>query len=325
MKLRSVAIISCFFLMPLAALAQEPVKTDTLIKKLDSLARKADSAGTQVINIKESAFNEITKLNARNYYVLLASDLKQEFTKPFHMTCRDWGKFGKFAVAATAMGFEDEAIQRKALALYNKSNSVRTIGKNITNFGGLYEAYTLAAFGAYGILFKNEKVKTTTLLATQAVFTGFVTEAIVKTITGRARPNSYPPIIEAEPKFLGPFGKTGKDVTGARSNSSFPSGHTTAVFAAATVFAVEYRNKPAIPIVAYTIASLVGLSRVSENKHWATDVFTGAALGYLTGRQVSLNFHRYAKIKNEAPKKNPITFNLQPNYGKLMPGLVWKF
>ena len=325
MHLKNIISFFCLLSLSLSVLAQQPVKVDTLIKKLDSLARKTDSAGKQINNINEGAYNDITKLNVRSYFILLGSDLKQEFTKPFHMTRRDWGKFAKFAVVAVAMGFADEPIQRNALNLRNRSNTVRSVGHQITSFGGLYEAYTLAAFGAYGVIFKNDKVKTTTLLATQAVITGFITEAVIKTIAGRTRPNYYDQFTEPEPKFLGPFGKTGKDVTGARSNSSFPSGHTTAAFAAATVFAVEYRNQPVIPIVAYTIASLVGISRVTENKHWATDVFTGAALGYLTGRQVSLNYHRYAKLKNAAAKKSSVTFNLQSHYGKMMPGLLWKF
>ena len=306
-----------------AAFAQEPVKADTLIKKLDSLAKKTDSAGHQVNNINASAYNEVTKLTPRSYFLLLGSSIKQTFTKPFHMRRRDWINFGTFAATDIALGFADEPIQKNALAWRNKNASVGKIGSKITNFGGAYEAAALGAFGLYGIIFKSEKMKTTTLLATQAVITAVLVEATVKTLTGRTRPNYYATGIEAEPKFLGPFSKTGKDAGGRKSNSSFPSGHTTSVFAAATVFAVEYRNKPIIPIIAYSAATLVGLSRITENKHWATDVFTGAALGYLTGREISFNYHRYAKIQNDAKRKK-VTFNLQYNYGRMMPGLVWK-
>ena len=87
---------------------------------------------------------------------------------------------------------------------------------------------------------------------------------------------------------------------------------------------MEYRNKPFIPIIAYSIATLVGVSRITENKHWATDVLAGAALGYLTGRQVSFNYHRFAKIKNDAARKKNITLNMQYHYGKLMPGIICK-
>lgn len=308
------------------ATAQVP-KADTLVKKLDSLARKTDSAGTQVNNINPAAYNDVTKLNGRTYFILLGSNIKQTFTKPFHMRKRDWKHLGIFAAAAVGLGFADEPIQRNVLSLRNKSSFVRMSGKYITNFGFLYEFYALGAFSAYGIIFKSEKVKNTSLLATQAVITGALAEATVKTLTGRTRPNYYGAAEEAEPRFLGPFGNLSKDAVGKRSNSSFPSGHTTAAFAAATVFAVEYKNKPVIPIVAYSIATLVGVSRITENKHWATDVFTGAALGYVIGKQVAFNYHRYAKIKNGEKKKNAVLFNLQydPYYGKLMPGLVWKF
>lgn len=324
MKLRFLITILGILLLNITAFAQQPIKVDTLIKKLDSLAKKNDRTGTQIINIDKDAYNEATKLTPRSYFILLGSNIKQEFTKPFRLQNRDFVKLGKFALVAGALAFADEPIQRNALDLRTRSSSVRNVGKYVTNFGGAYEAATLGAFGLYGIIVKSEKVKTTTLLATQAVVTGFITEAVIKTLTGRRRPNSYAANVEAEPKFTGPFGNTSKDATGKKSNSAFPSGHTTAAFAAATVFAVEYRNKPFIPIIAYSIASLVGVSRITENKHWATDVLGGAALGYLTGRQVSLNYHRFAKIKNAEGKKKSITMNMQYHFGKIMPGIVCK-
>jgi hypothetical protein len=95
-------------------------------------------------------------------------------------------------------------------------------------------------------------------------------------------------------------------------------------FAAATVFAMEYKNRPWIPVFAYSAASLIGISRITENRHWTTDVVVGAALGYLTGRQVVNNYHRYAELK--APKQQKsLSLNIQYNFGHIMPGLVYKF
>ncbi len=130
--------------------------------------------------------------------------------------------------------------------------------------------------------------------------------------------------VEAEPKFHGPL-SSGKDINGNRVNSSFPSGHTTVAFAAATVFAMEYRDRPLVPLISYSAATLIGLSRITENKHWITDVFAGAALGFFTGKLVVNNYHRYAKLKAPSQKKNSISFNLEYHYGRLMPGLVYKF
>lgn len=323
MPIKYILLLVLHFTFFQISYAQQPV--DTLIHKLDSLSKKSDSAGYQINNTKENAYNNVTKLSARDYFILLGSNIKQSFTKPFHMTRQDWKKFGIFSGIAIATGFADEPIQSGALKWRTKSNAVRNTGNYISRFGGVYEVYTLAGFEAYGLLFKNEKVKNTTLLATQAYVTGALVEAVLKTLSGRTRPDFYGQFADAEPTFIGPFGNTSKNASGQRSNSSFPSGHTTVAFAAATVFAKEYANKPLVPIIAYSAATLIGVSRITENKHWATDVLVGAALGYLTGRQVVNNYHRFAKIKTTAKKKGQLSFNLNYDFGKMMPAVTYKF
>ena len=61
---------------------------------------------------------------------------------------------------------------------------------------------------------------------------------------------------------------------------SFPSGHTTASFAVATVLAKRF---PAFGPLCFGIAAFVGLSRVIRGSHFPTDVFGGAVLGVLSG------------------------------------------
>lgn len=320
-KSLSLFLLACLFISS-TGVAQQP---DTLIKKLDSLSAKTDSAGGQINNINQKAYNEKTKITFPTYFILLGSDFKQQVTAPFHMTGRDWRKMGGFAVVTGALAFADKPIQRTALKWRNSSSTVRNISKQVTNFGGPYEVYTLVALGAYGYIFKHEKIRTTTLLATQSYITSGAISGIVKFLTGRERPYHIDPNAVATPTFHGPFYRAPKEPNGKRLNNSFPSGHTTAAFSAATVYALEYKDRPLIPIVAYSAASLIGLSRLVENKHWATDVLTGAALGYLTGRLVVNNYHRYAKIKAPRQKKNTVTFNLQYNDGIVMPGVVYTF
>ncbi len=315
-------LVLVLFFFPAAGFSQQ---TDTLINKLDSLSRKADSAGGQINNIAPRAYNEETKITFNSYFILLGSDLKQSFTKPFHMSKKDWGTLGKFTLATVALSFADEPIQEAALKLRNKNTGLNNVSKYITNFGGNYEGYTLAALGTYGFIFKNEKMKTSVLLATQAYITGAAVETVSKYISGRTRPSYYAIGTDPEPRLLGPFSKTAKTSSGKKLYSSFPSGHTTVAFAAATVFALEYKDKPIVPIIAYSAATMIGLSRITENKHWITDVFVGAALGYLSGKQVVNNYHRYSKLKAPGQKKNTISFNLNYSYGHLMPGMVYKF
>ena len=60
-------------------------------------------------------------------------------------------------------------------------------------------------------------------------------------------------------------------------NNSFPSGHTSAAFAGAGYVSHRYGPKWSLPM--YTLASLVGISRVWANRHYLDDVMAGASIG----------------------------------------------
>ena len=67
------------------------------------------------------------------------------------------------------------------------------------------------------------------------------------------------------------------------NNHSFPSGHTATAFMTATMLTKEYGHiSPWIGIGSYTIASGTGLMRMANNKHWLSDVLTGAGIGILS-------------------------------------------
>lgn len=57
---------------------------------------------------------------------------------------------------------------------------------------------------------------------------------------------------------------------------SFPSGHAAAAFVFATVFSHFY---PSMAELSYSVAVLIGLSRVMLGVHYPTDIVAGAALG----------------------------------------------
>lgn len=63
---------------------------------------------------------------------------------------------------------------------------------------------------------------------------------------------------------------------------SFPSGHASGTFAAATVVQRHFGLKGAIP--AYTAAVLITGARMQANSHYPTDLIMGAAVGILSGR-----------------------------------------
>lgn len=62
---------------------------------------------------------------------------------------------------------------------------------------------------------------------------------------------------------------------------SFPSGHTSSSFAAATAI---YAMNRKWGIAAYVFAALMGISRLYLGVHFPTDVLAGAAIGFLMAR-----------------------------------------
>ena len=73
---------------------------------------------------------------------------------------------------------------------------------------------------------------------------------------------------------------------------SLPSSHAARAFSLAAVFADHY-SQP-VPFIAYSTASLIGLSRIFLDEHFASDVLAGAALGFAIGKTLSWR-HRNRK------------------------------
>jgi membrane-associated phospholipid phosphatase len=118
---------------------------------------------------------------------------------------------------------------------------------------------------------------------TEAVLLGAGTAWMLKGLAGRARPFVTGDTTAHDFKFGGGF------TDGNRQ--SFPSGHTTAAFAAASAVVSEAeRGWPGhfwlVAPAMYGGAALVGVSRMYHDKHWASDVALGAAIGTFSGLKV---------------------------------------
>ena len=71
---------------------------------------------------------------------------------------------------------------------------------------------------------------------------------------------------------------------------SFPSGHASATFAAAMVLQQHYGWKIGLP--SFAAATYTAASRITVNKHWASDVAFGAVVGMVAGRAVTIDLRR---------------------------------
>lgn len=139
-------------------------------------------------------------------------------------------------------------------------------------------ATPFALYGA-GLLRKDSKMTSTALLAGEALADSEILTEVLKPAVSRLRPSSLAP----GGNFADTFAEGGNRFSSARN--SFPSGHTIAAFAVATVVSRRYGKQHRwIPIVAYGASAAIGLSRLTRSAHYPSDVFAGAFLGYSIGR-----------------------------------------
>ncbi len=116
----------------------------------------------------------------------------------------------------------------------------------------------------------------------EAVFLGEMVTVVLKGVLGRSRPNVSPD----DHYDFHPGSGFGHD-----DHGSLPSAHATAAFATAAVLSVEsarsWRHAGWVGPVAYAGAGTAGLARIYLNRHWLSDVLSGAGIGIASGLLVS--------------------------------------
>lgn len=142
---------------------------------------------------------------------------------------------------------------------------------------GLYTIPLMGVFYLEGLLVKNDRSKKTALLGIKTIVLTAAYSRIPKYVFQRHRPYQNNP---GQPySWEGPF-------HGITDFTSFPSGHAVSAFALAAVISSEYADHWAVPLVCYSLASAASLSRIYDNKHWASDVLVGAVFGYAMGKLI---------------------------------------
>lgn len=162
------------------------------------------------------------------------------------------------------------------------SEDVAQLGSALGSGG--YLAALMATLYVSGEIFDSRGLRKTALLGLEGWLTSGAIVLGMKAIAGRARPYT-----DKTPYSFRPF-------SFRSDHYSFPSGHASSAFAVAAVIA-DQSDSPAIDILAFSLSTLVTLSRIHERKHWASDVFIGAAIGYFIGKKIS-GLHKDKDQKN---------------------------
>ena len=201
------------------------------------------------------------------------SDTGKILVSPTNWDRYDWLKAGLVIGTATGIYYADSDIRNFSQRNQSSAgNNAATVGNALGN--PFYVLPPLGLFYLYGHTQDDPKARRTALLATESlVISGTFTYAI-KLAAQRPRP------------FTGESATTWDGPGGKNSDPSFPSIHTATAFSVASVLSEEYGHNPYVPPLAYGLATLTGLARINDNKHWASDVFIGGAIGYFVGKAV---------------------------------------
>jgi membrane-associated phospholipid phosphatase len=230
---------------------------------------------------------------------------------------------GAFIAGAAAMRPFDKQIANEIREPEAQLN--RTAGRAARTFNFLGSPGTLVAGAAlYGVgrIGHFDRVADLGLHSTEAIVLSAGVTYVIKGLAGRERPSHAGVNDPDDFAFGGGFTSGG--------SSSFPSGHATAAFAAATVVTLEtHRWSPKstwfVAPIMFGGASMVGVARLYSNAHWASDVVMGAGIGTLMGLKV----FRYNHLTHDDNRANRWLLTAIPSVAPSLDGrgatLGWSF
>jgi membrane-associated phospholipid phosphatase len=198
------------------------------------------------------------------------NDTKSWVLSPLKWDAKGWLVFGGISAATGSLiAWADQPIYTNVNKIPSKTLDKVAIG--LEPAGYAYPIAAIAGFMVHGLIAKDNYSVETSLIASESIFLSTLLVQGVKYTCGRSRPDKWG--TGDSHNWGGPFS----------GGNSFFSGHTTAAFSVASVIAYRYRDTKWVPIVSYGLATLGGLERIYDNRHWASDVLMGATVGTATG------------------------------------------
>lgn len=196
-------------------------------------------------------------------------------------------RFGLYAAGTVggtfALAWSDDEVTEAMHSVY--TGSARDVLEVLDYFGGPKINLPVFVLAGGAMITNNIKFQDAAFTSLQTlVYAGLLGYAL-KGIFGRARPEWTDPY---DPYAF--FDRTGMNPFSHEGNSSYPSGHAIAAFGIITPWVLYYPSPFTYALYALPIGT--SLSRLALDKHWATDLVVGAAIGISMGRWLT---HRHRR------------------------------
>jgi membrane-associated phospholipid phosphatase len=230
---------------------------------------ESQNQAPQVLDRRDRIFypgdTERPKPLLRKLLLNIALDQKDIFTSPFHINRNN---AFQWLVPTAVTGALIPADTHIANAFENSRGQLRWGGR-VSRIGASYTLLPIIGGSyIYGAWRNDAKAREIGVLGTESLVDSLVVVGVLKEVFRRNRPDERHP---------GDFWGGG---------TSFPSGHSIQIWSMASLLAHEYRHKKIVAITAYSLAGIVSASRVAAQRHFASDVFAGGAMGWFIGRYV---------------------------------------
>jgi len=201
------------------------------------------------------------------------------FGAPLHWRSGDWLHRGVI-IAGLALASSNDS-QVSDFARRTRSPASEIAFDQVGRFGEEYSLAVMGGFWLAGKVFRSDRASRVARdsITSSILAAGLITPAL-KAAVGRDRPRD-----SNDSDALRPFG----------GGNSFPSGHTTQAFAIAGSIANNFPQRW-VKITSYSLASLVGFSRIETDAHYFTDVAAGALIGTWVSRKVTGKDRRNDRI-----------------------------
>lgn len=216
-------------------------------------------------------------------------------------TCKDCLLIGSLsAMAAGGLYLADDDIRHDLQGV--RSGPLGTATDIGSNVGDPFLHLGIAALViGTGKFTNSEDVTETGILMGESLLMADAATLILKEGVGRGRP------------FAAGQSDRFRPLDFKSDYDSFPSAHAASSFALASVISSRTDSIP-VTLAAYSAATFVGFSRMYQDKHWASDIIAGAAIGEISARIVSgIRKKRGSLLFLPAVSKNGamITFGLR--------------